>query len=74
MPATPQQIAEKLELLPPPQRETVFELINRLLNQSEARESADKKGLLLQASVWSEDDVRHVREAQEAVNRWRIPI
>ena len=74
MPATPQQIAEKLELLPLPLRETVFELINRLLNQSEARGSADKKGLLLQTSVWSEDDVRNVREAQEAVNRWRIPI
>ena len=74
MAATPQQIVKKLELLPPPQRETVFELINRLLNQSEARESAEKKGLLLQASVWSEDDVRNVREAQETVNRWRIPI
>ncbi len=74
MPATPQQIAEKLELLPPPQRATVFELVNRLLNQNQARESAEKKGLLLQASVWSENDVRNVREAQEAVNRWRIPI
>lgn len=74
MPATPQQITEKLELLPLPQRETVFALIKRLLNQNEARESAEKKALLLQASVWSEGDVRNVREVQEAVNKWRIPI
>ncbi len=70
---TAQQLTEKIELLDPPQRETVYRFISSILSNLDGRDAAAKRQLLLETSVWSEEDVRQIQEAQEDVNAWRIP-
>ena len=69
---TSETISEKCELLDPSQRETVFEFIDFLLHKHQ-RSCSDKRDLLLQTSVWSEEDIRPIEEVQKDINRWQLP-
>ena len=71
-PITNRQLEEKIELLQPSQKQRVYELVLSLLGQS-AADSTARKHLLLETSVWSEQDIRPIEEAQQDVNAWRIP-
>lgn len=70
---TAQQLTEKIALLDPPQRETVYRFISSILSKRQTRDIDATKQLLLETSVWNEEDVRQIHEAQEDVNAWRIP-
>jgi hypothetical protein len=61
---TSQQVYHKLELLDPLQRETVSEFIDFLLSKQPVAPS-EKKAILLQTSVWSEDSLQQIEEVQE---------
>lgn len=76
-------ITEKLNLLPTLQKQTVYEFIDFLLskngiNNAEGstrvrdNSSQDKKSLLLNVSVWNEEDIEAIEEAQKDINRWNL--
>ena len=70
---TAEQLTEKIALLDPPQRETVYQFISAILSKKRGRGDAAKRDLLLRTSIWSDGDVRKIHAAQEDVNAWRIP-
>ncbi|GAK48796.1 hypothetical protein U14_00003 [Candidatus Moduliflexus flocculans] len=70
---TTQQLSKKCELLDPIQRETVAEFIDFLIVRHQ-KPTSDKKAILLQTSVWDEESLRQVQEAQQAVNTWKPPV
>lgn len=70
---TIEQLAEKFELLSPSQKRALYEFVDSLLRRDGANGSAGSKALLLETSVWSEQDVRRIREAQQDLDAWRIP-
>ena len=69
---TAEQLSDKIELLDPPQRETVYQFVSFILSQKHTRDAAAKE-LLLETSIWSRGDVQQVLEAQADLNAWRIP-
>ncbi len=69
---TVEQLSEKIGLLDPPQRETVYQFISLILSRKHPRDVGARK-LLLETSIWSKGDVRQIFEAQADVNAWRIP-
>ena len=69
---TAEQLTEQIELLNPPQRETVYRFISSILSKKQPRDVAARE-LLMETSVWSEGDVGPILEAQADVNAWRIP-
>lgn len=70
---TTQQLSQKCELLDPIQRETVAEFVDFLLARHQ-KTSADKKTILLRTTVWEEESLQKIQEAQQAVNTWKPPI
>lgn len=64
-----QQLFEKFVLLDSTQRQAVYEFINTLLSKQPIKKepSAD---FLLQTSVWNDDDIQLIEDAQKAVNSW----
>ena len=70
---TTQQLSQKCELLDPIQRETVAEFVDFLLARHQ-KASADKQAILLRTSVWEEESLRKILEAQQAVNTWKPPV
>ncbi len=69
---TAEQLTEKIQLLDPPQRETVYQFVSSILSKKHPRVAGAKK-LLLETSIWSKNDVQPILDAQADVNRWRIP-
>ena len=69
---TSEKIYEKCGLLDPLQRETVSEFIDFLLSKHPVCRH-DKKSLLLQTSVWNNEDIQAIEEAQKDINAWRLP-
>lgn len=70
---TTQEVTRKLDLLDPPQKQTVYEFITFLLRRRPGQKTSEDKHLLLQTSVWSEEDVQRVYDAQQEVRKWQIP-
>ena len=67
------QLSKKCELLDPIQRETVAEFVDFLLARHQ-KTSSDKKAILLRTSVWEEESLQKILEAQQAVNTWKPSV
>ena len=67
-----EQLWEKLNLLDPFQQQTVLGLINSWLEAQPAAANRDKRRLLA-LSVWTDEDVQRIEEAQERINAWQPP-
>lgn len=67
-----EQLWEKLNLLDPFQQQAVLNLINSLAEAQSAAAKRDKRRLLA-LSVWSDEDIQRVEEAQDRINAWQLP-
>ena len=67
-----EQLWEKLNLLNSWQQQMVFGLIDSLLDAQPTTGKRDKKRLL-SLSVWTEQEIERIEEAQGAINEWRLP-
>jgi len=67
-----EQLWEKLNLLNNWQQKMVFGLIDSLLEVQSTVDKRDKKRLL-SLSVWAEQDIERIEEAQGKVNEWQLP-
>lgn len=66
-----EQLWQKIEMLDSFEQETVVALIDSLL-ESHTQEKPDKRRLLT-LSVWTEEDVQQIIEAQDRINEWQLP-
>lgn len=62
----------KLDLLDPLQQETVVALIDSLLEAQPVAGKRDKRRLLA-LSVWTEQDIQQIEDAQDWINEWQLP-
>ena len=62
----------KLDLLTVWQQQMVVGLIDSLLEAQPAIDKRDKNRLLF-LSLWSEQDIQQIEEAQDKVNEWQLP-
>lgn len=63
---------EKLDLLTIWQRQVVLGVVDSLLDAQSTVSRRDKKRLL-SLSVWTEQDIQRIEEAQGKVNEWQLP-
>ena len=68
-----EQLWTKLGLLHPFQQQTVVALIDSLLKTQTVVDKRDKSGLL-NISVWTEQDLQPIEEAQDRINAWQLPV
>ena len=64
-----EQIFEKISLLDPSQKKTVYDFVNFLLSQQ--TQTGQDTSALLNVSVWEEEAIEAVEEAQRAINLWQ---
>ncbi|MEZ4712127.1 MAG: hypothetical protein R3A44_33375 [Caldilineaceae bacterium] len=64
-----EQMWEKLNLLDFVQQQSVMAFIDSLLKTERSIERRDKNRLLA-LSVWTDEDLRPIEEAQERINAW----
>lgn len=62
----------KLDLLDPLQQEAVVALIDSLLEAQPVAGKRDKRRLLA-LSVWTEQDIQQIEDAQDWINEWQLP-
>jgi hypothetical protein len=67
-----EQLWEKLEQLNPFQQQTVLAFVDSLINTQLTTGKRDKSQLL-NLSVWTEEDIQPIQEAQERINAWQLP-
>ena len=67
-----EHIWKKLELLSGWQQQMVLGLIDSLA-QVQSTVGKRDKARLLSLSIWSEEDIQRIEEAQEKVNKWPLP-
>jgi len=65
------QLYEKFDLLSTLQKETVYKFIEFLISKNTI-ESEKKKSILLKTSVWSQEDIKYIEDAQKDLSRWTI--
>lgn len=65
------QLYEKFDLLNTLQKETVYKFIEFLISKNTI-ESEKKKCILLKTSVWSQEDIKYIEDAQKDISRWTI--
>ncbi len=70
---TAQQLTENAERLEPLQKQAVFEFVTFLLSKRPLRKVGESKDLLLQVSVWTEQDIDLLHQVQQDTKTWRIP-
>ena len=68
-----EQLWAKLGLLHPFQQQTVVAFIDSLLKTQTVVDKRDKSGLLT-LSVWTEQDLQPIKEAQDRINAWQLPV
>jgi hypothetical protein len=66
------QLWEKLGQLNPLLQQTVIVFIDSLLETQTTVDQRDKRRLLA-LSVWNDEDVQRIEEAQDRVNAWQLP-
>lgn len=66
-----EQLWRKMEMLDSFQQETVVAFIDSLL-ESHTLEKPEKRNLLT-LSVWSDEDIEQIVEAQKRINEWQLP-
>ncbi|MBI3957671.1 MAG: hypothetical protein HY328_02590 [Chloroflexi bacterium] len=67
-----EQLWEKLDLLTVWQQQMVLGLIDLLL-EAQSAVGRRNKSRLLSLSVWTEEDIQQIEQAQEKVNEWPLP-
>jgi hypothetical protein len=67
------QLWEKLSQLNPRLQQAVIAFIDSLLKTQTTASQRDKCGLLT-LSVWSDEDVQRIEEAQDRINAWQLPV
>ena len=67
-----EQFWYKLERLDTVEQETVLAFIDSLLEAHAAAERRDKRRLL-GLSVWTEQDIQQIEDAQDRINQWQLP-
>lgn len=70
---TTQQLIEKFALLDPFQKYTVYEFMTFLLSKHQSADANASKDLLLQTSVWTDQDIQPIYDVQQDINAWHIP-
>jgi len=68
-----EQLWAKLDLLNAFQQQTVVAYIDSLLKTQTAVDKSDKSRLLT-LSVWTEQDLQPIEEAQARINAWQLPV
>ena len=68
-----EQLWAKLDLLNAFQQQTVVAYIDSLLKTQTAVDKRDKSRLLT-LSVWTEQDLQPIEEAQARINAWQLPV
>jgi hypothetical protein len=68
-----EQLWEKINLLNPFLQQTVVMFIDSLLKTQTIVNKRDKSRLL-NISVWSEEDIQQIEEAQNRMNAWQLPV
>ncbi len=64
-----EQIVEKISLLDPIQKKTVYDFVNFLLSQQ--TQTGQDTSALLNVSIWEEEAIEAVEEVQRAINLWQ---
>lgn len=67
-----EQLWEKLSQLDPFQQQSVANFIDSLLDLKTSTTRRDKRELL-SLSVWTDEDIAQIQEAQDRINVWNLP-
>jgi hypothetical protein len=67
-----EQLWEKITLLDSFQQQTVLTFIDALLDAQPAAGRRDKRRLLA-LSLWTDEDIQRIEEAQDRINAWQLP-
>jgi hypothetical protein len=67
-----EQLLEKIDHLNPFLQQTVSAFIDGLLRTQTMTAKRDKSRLLA-ISVWSDEDIQLIEEAQSRINAWQLP-
>lgn len=65
-------MTEKINLLTPSEKETVYNFIDFLLSKNHTKKK-DKKSLL-NVSVWNDKDIEVIEEARKELNVWSLSV
>ena len=68
-----EQLWEKVNRLPPFLQQTVVIFVDSLLKTQTLVNKRDKRRLLT-LSVWCEEDIQPIEEAQNRINAWQLPV
>lgn len=63
---------EFFDLLSPFQQKIVFTFVDSLLGRKQQSTQREKRELL-DLSVWTDDDIGEIEDAQRRINEWQIP-
>jgi hypothetical protein len=66
-----EQLWNKIEMLDRVQQETVVAFIDSLI-ETRSVEKPDRRRLLM-VSVWTEEDIQQIKDAQDRLNEWQLP-
>ena len=69
---TREQLWEKLGQLDPFQQQSVADFVEFLLRSRTSAGKRSKKELLA-LSVWTDEDIAQIQEAQDRINAWNFP-
>lgn len=67
-----QQIVQKVVRLDPIQKQTVSSFIDFLLSRQVESPSA-RKSALLEISVWDDQAIAAIQDAEQKINAWTLP-
>ena len=68
-----EQLLEKIDLLNPSLQQIVAAFVDGLLKTQSTVAKRDKSRLL-SVSVWSDEDIQPIQEAQNRINAWQLPV
>ncbi|MFZ4658009.1 MAG: hypothetical protein ACOYNY_13420 [Caldilineaceae bacterium] len=68
-----EQLWDKIDQLNPSLQQTVVSFIDSLLKTQTTVNKRDKSSLL-KGSVWREEDIQRIEEAQDRINTWQFPV
>lgn len=63
-------MTEKMKLLTPSQKQTIYDFIDFMLSQTHTKKK--EKESLLNVSVWNDRDIEGIEEAQKELNVWSL--
>ena len=70
---TREQLWERIGQLDPFQQQSVVAFIDSLVKPKTPAGKRDKRALL-SLSVWTDEDIAQIEEAQDRINAWTFPV